>query len=267
MIYWPAKAPGEVVDYVFDWSSALEEGETITAKTVAGEGVTVQSSTIEGGLVRVWLEGGAEGTVATVTGSIETSETRLFDEVAIVTIGSTPVSLSSAKDYLKVETDTEDGLICGLLAAAVGSVEAQIGRNFTPKVEHQFADGFPCRMPYGLRLRRGPVQEILALEYDDGDGVATALADYRLVEGRNEQLLPAYGESWPATIDGPSTVRVDYLAGYAPGERPRELEQAVLMLVAHWYQNREAVSASASISELPLAVKMLIGPYRPSGLA
>jgi uncharacterized phiE125 gp8 family phage protein len=56
------------------------------------------------------------------------------------------------------------------------------------------------------------------------------------------------------------------MAGYEDGEAP-DLDQAALMLVAHWYQNREAVSRAARPPELPLAVSMLIAPYRPSGLA
>jgi hypothetical protein len=93
------------------------------------------------------------------------------------------------------------------------------------------------------------------------------VADYRLVEGVNARLLPAYGEVWPATLDGSGTVRITGTAGYADDEAP-DLDQACLMLVAHWYLNREAGRRpTAPAVELPLAVEMLIRPYRPSGLA
>jgi uncharacterized phiE125 gp8 family phage protein len=62
-------------------------------------------------------------------------------------------------------------------------------------------------------------------------------------------------------------VRISGTAGYADGEAP-DLDQAALMLVAHWYQNREAVSVGNTLAvELPLGVEMLVRPYRPSGLA
>jgi hypothetical protein len=66
----------------------------------------------------------------------------------------------------------------------------------------------------------------------------------------------------------PATVRISGSAGFADGEAP-ELDQAALMLVAHWFVNREAVAvgATAAAVELPLAVQMLIAPYRPKGLA
>ena len=108
-----------------------------------------------------------------------------------------------------------------------------------------------------------------AIEYDPADGsAAVEVADFRLVEGINGALLPAFGESWPTTLEGPAAVRITGTAGYADGEAP-ELDQAALMLVAHWYVNREAVNSAASAAavELPLGVEMLIRPYRPSGLA
>ena len=37
---------------------------------------------------------------------------------------------------------------------------------------------------------------------------------------------------------------------------------AMLLLVAHWYEHREAVSEAAGMKVLPLAVDALIGPYR-----
>lgn len=43
------------------------------------------------------------------------------------------------------------------------------------------------------------------------------------------------------------------------------INQAMLLLVAHWYANREAVSESA-ISEVPLGVRHLLQPYRRMGV-
>ena len=41
-----------------------------------------------------------------------------------------------------------------------------------------------------------------------------------------------------------------------------ELEQAQLLLISHWYENREAVVVGSASSELPMAVEALAGPYR-----
>lgn len=38
--------------------------------------------------------------------------------------------------------------------------------------------------------------------------------------------------------------------------------QAMLLLIGHWYANREAVIVGAAPAELPMAVQWLIGPFR-----
>jgi uncharacterized phiE125 gp8 family phage protein len=176
------------------------------------------------------------------------------------------IDTARAKAYLKVEHSVDDTLIGGLVSAAVSTIEAQIGKFLSSKPFTQTLAGFPCRAPYEIRLNRGPVSEVSAIEYDPSDGTAAIeLTEFRLVEGERARLLPAFGEVWPATLDGSGTVRISGVAGYSDGEAP-DLDQAALMLVAHWYENREAVSATAA-NEVPLGVKMLLQPHRPAGLA
>ena len=40
------------------------------------------------------------------------------------------------------------------------------------------------------------------------------------------------------------------------------IKVAIMMLVSHWYDNREAVTINGNASVLPLAYQMLINPYR-----
>ncbi len=44
------------------------------------------------------------------------------------------------------------------------------------------------------------------------------------------------------------------------------IEMAMLMLIAHWYANREAVNIGNITSEVPFAVEALLQPYRIYGL-
>lgn len=179
------------------------------------------------------------------------------------------IDVDAAKAWIKKETDDEDALISGLVSAAIATIEAQTGKNLSVKDFTQELAGFPGCYPYTVKLLRGPVVTIASIDYDPSDGTDPAtVADFRLIEGKNAALLPAYGQMWPLTLDGPGTVRISGTAGYADGEAP-DLDQAALMLVAHWYQNREAVSvlSGAAAVEVPLGVQMLIQPYRPTGLA
>lgn len=45
-----------------------------------------------------------------------------------------------------------------------------------------------------------------------------------------------------------------------------DIRLVVLLLVGHWYENREASVAGVTVSTLPLAVESLLQPYRIYGL-
>lgn len=179
------------------------------------------------------------------------------------------IDLARAKLHLKVEDAGDDELIGGYLTAAIGSVERETGKKLTLQSVTQPLNGFPDG-ERGIRLWWGPIDPdtaAMAIAYDDTSGAAQTLGDFRLVEGSAPKLLPAYGSLWPYAYPAEGSARITYMAGFADvaAEAP-ELDQAVLLLVAHFYTNREAASASA-LTEIPLGVEKLIRPYRPTGLA
>lgn len=274
MIIWPAKPAAAVEKYAFDFTDALNGATISGSPTVTGDGVTVNSdqvATVDGRtLVLLLLSGGTEGSVAKVSCSLATSGGETLAELGVLPIGGEAVSLAEAKAAQRIEGDEEDALLSGFLRAAIGMVERRTGKNLTPKVETQRVDGFPCvRWNGAVPLFKGPVSEILELAYDDSDGVEQVLASFRLVEGANARLLPAYNEAWPVTAYGPGSVRISYVAGYDPAELPPELTQAAILLFGHFNANREAVVAAnaAQAAELPLGVEALIAPYCAVGIA
>jgi hypothetical protein len=73
-------------------------------------------------------------------------------------------------------------------------------------------------------------------------------------------VVPVSGYSWPATAAGGiNSVRVQFQAGRALV--PAQAKPAVLLLVGHWYENREAVS-SLNLSEVAIAAYPLIASLR-----
>ena len=56
-------------------------------------------------------------------------------------------------------------------------------------------------------------------------------------------------------------------AGYGAATGvPQAIRQGILLLAAHFYENREAVSMEPGAAELPLGVAALWRPYRVLGL-
>ena len=85
---WPAKDPGETLDYQFDWTARLETGETILTSTMtllSGD-TTVSSPSFLGGVTTVWLSGGTVETASVVNNVITTSDGRTYEESARVRI-------------------------------------------------------------------------------------------------------------------------------------------------------------------------------------
>lgn len=180
-----------------------------------------------------------------------------------------PVSLPAAKLHLRVDGDAEDALIGALIVAARQHVEAYCARALVTQTLRLTADAFP---PAGrvLRLPRSPAAEVAGVEFVGADGVPrTWDPGLYQVDTTSEpaRLLPAPGTGWPATRRQMEAVTVTYRAGQPAATVPRAITTAMLLLVGHWYANREAVSVGGTVTEQPLTVEMLLAPYRVWSLA
>ena len=159
-----------------------------------------------------------------------------------------PVSLDLAKSHLRILDDTsEDALITGYIVAAREWVENYTGHAL---VQREFVEAHAPERGV-ISLYRKPIVEVSVADF----------ADTRIVAGR---LFPASGSSWPA-LSYPDRFTVTYTAGYAEGEVPQALIQAVLLLVGHFWSNREAAT-DRPVTEVPMAVESLCGQFRSPGL-
>ena len=57
-------------------------------------------------------------------------------------------------------------------------------------------------------------------------------------------------------------LRRDLDTDFGDGAWPEPVQTAILMLVAHFYRNREAVITGANVAVVPLAVSALLADYR-----
>lgn len=72
--------PDAVLDFQFDWSEWLSDGEIITAHTVTtGDTITVDSSTHTDTTVTAWVSGGSDKSSATLTCHVLTTAGRQDD--------------------------------------------------------------------------------------------------------------------------------------------------------------------------------------------
>lgn len=172
-----------------------------------------------------------------------------------------PVSLAQAKAELRIDHDSEDELIAGLVRAAREEVEQTTGLAMIDQRWRLAVDALP---PSGmLRLRRGPVKEILAVTAYGSEGEAALVdpADYQLDPlSRPARLHFARVPDRLRVMNG---IEVDFSAGFgeAGTDVPDLLKRAVLMLVAHWFEFRASFGAMEQPVSYPAGYRRLISAH------
>jgi len=179
----------------------------------------------------------------------------IYAALGLLGEGEAPVTptldLALAKKHLRVLHDDEDTEIQAYLNAAINWVEQYTGQLLTRREVEQEANRFSAHMP----LFYGPKPASLSIDYIDADSAPQTITDAMIVRDR---IYPA--TNWP-TIATNTPITLTYTAGYSL--IPDALGMAVLLLVGHYYKNREAITVTnTNPSELPLAVESLCRPYR-----
>lgn len=179
-----------------------------------------------------------------------------------------PLDLAQVKPYLR-NPEGQDDVIDSFISAARRHVEKKVGRSLITQTLEFVADAWP---EASFDIPRGPLQSVTSIKWKDDAAVEStvAAADYivNIDDERNGFIHLASAASWPSgSLYASSPIRVRYVAGYgADGTAvPDEMRLAMLMLIASWYRNREAVligSTSLAAVPMPMGVQDLIEPYR-----
>lgn len=172
-----------------------------------------------------------------------------------------PATTAEAKAHLRVDSNSEDTLIGSLVTAARQYVEGATGRALVTQTLRTKLDDFPDSDD-AIRLPRAPVQSVSSVTYLDEDGASQTFAssDYvTLLDLEPAEIALKADASWPATAMQRGAVTVTYVAGYgAASAVPQAVKHAILLLVGHWYANREAVAPGQGVSEVPMGLHSLI---------
>lgn len=173
-----------------------------------------------------------------------------------------PVSLTEAKLHLRVEHTDEDTLISNLISAAREHAESFQNRAFITRTYDLFLDNWPSR---SFTLPQGPIQEILSIGYFNENGEEGQVDPGAYSLDSEGHIYLKSGKSWPniVTLQEKDGVKISYKAGISDDADniPRYIKQAMLLMIAHWYAYREAVSEK-SLYEVPLGAYLLLGVDR-----
>lgn len=182
-----------------------------------------------------------------------------------------PVTLAEAKSHLRLEHALDDAAVTAAITAARQWVEEVCWRGLVTQTWERVESAFPADSSLalerqGLELPMGNLVSVTSLKYIDPDGVertAVLNTDYVIdtvnVPGR---VRRAYAKSWPSVRSQWDAVRCRYVVGWATGEVPKPLKNALLLLVSQLYEHRTPEVTGTIISKVAFAVEALIAPYR-----
>ena len=168
---------------------------------------------------------------------------------------SEPVTIEEAKLHCRVDGTEEDTLLTNLIVAAREYCEGYQNRSYLAQTIEETLDGWPS---FPHELPRPPLASVTSIKYYD-----TANTEYTLagasyfVDADSEpgRVALAYGASLPTTtLREIGAVKIRYTAGGATV--PQKVKQSILMLVAHWYANKEATGKMTD--EIQFAVHSLL---------
>lgn len=176
-----------------------------------------------------------------------------------------PVSLAEVKDNLRIDSDDDDTVIDQLINDAVTQVENLIRRPLINRTLTVRFDDF-CAL---MELPKPPLVSVTSVKYTDTDG-ATQTVDTSVyhvdIYGMFGNVQLVSGQQWPLVGSYPAPVQIEYVAGYGanPQDTPSPARRAILLLIGHWFENREAL-AVVQLKPVPMGVNALLSPLRVWG--
>ena len=176
-----------------------------------------------------------------------------------------PVSIAEAKRHLRVDDDfTDDDLyIQALITAARVHVENVSDRTLIRTQFQMCLDYFPA---WDIVLQRPPLMsDEVTVQYTPSDPqygyTLQPFTNFRTDRDSTPAVIrPQWNGTWPTARGAENDVVITYWAGYGAtgADVPVPARNAILMILAHWYRAREAVSETR-MSPVPLSIEALVG--------
>jgi len=172
-----------------------------------------------------------------------------------------PLTLVETRAHLKLDTDEEDTLLLGLIAAARAHLECETGLSLLTQGWRLCLDRWPENGI--LTLAHGPVRTVTSVVVYDGEGMPQAVSlDGHLLDGA---ARPA--RLWLRDVPQPGQalngIEVDFEAGLGDtgADVPDTLKRAMLLHVAAMFAFRGVLAADAQPAVVPPGYDRLIAPH------
>jgi len=176
----------------------------------------------------------------------------------------TAIGTEVIENHLRLVYSDESLYIDALAAAATRAVEAEANLYHGSGTVSFYSNCIPNSWSIPVDAARfSPT----AVEYlnTDGDWVTLPATAYHMTTQKNPMVFVHQDAVDPSDMDTDAIESFRILGTISSSDMPAHLEQACLLMLAHLYQNREAV-INEKVYDLPLAFTYLIGKSRNNPL-
>jgi len=195
---------------------------------------------------------------------------------------SEPITLAEAKEHCRVDISTDDSYITALITSAREYVERVTGRALITQTWSLTLDAWPTTgqddwwdgvrdgalsilsVEY-LEIRRAPFLAVTSISTLDEDAAETtwdATNYYTTKQQGYGRVVRKRGVTWPIPGRDRAGIKITFTLGYGANasDVPSSLRQAVLFIVAHWYEIREPALDRGK--PVPHTIDNLLASYR-----
>jgi len=170
-----------------------------------------------------------------------------------------PWTLAEVKSYLKIDDSNEDTMLSILIKGARMMAESYLNQGLITQTITEKLDrlGDPT-----IYLSVSPVLAVSSFQYANSENTTATFAatDYVVdTFSKPARLNLGYGKTWPTLYGNINDVTITYTVGYGTESSavPFQIRQAILLMVADTYENRQDY-----VKRLPTASQYLLDQYR-----
>jgi uncharacterized phiE125 gp8 family phage protein len=172
-----------------------------------------------------------------------------------------PVTLAEAKAQCRMaDDDSEDTFITSLIAPARAYVEKCSTYGLVAGTRVFTFTSFGDYLEIYLR----PITSLTSVAYVDEDGADQTYTPLAPLGAYPFRIFPAVNDEFPTILAG-STITVTLAAGALADTSQEYLiaKRAMLLLIGHWFEFREAAQAGIVSPEIAFAITSLLDELRP----
>jgi len=177
----------------------------------------------------------------------------------------TPITIEEVKAQLRVEHDDDDTILTRLIDVAVAYTDVR-GALGQAMITQKWAQWINANPPQNVSLILGPVQDVTAIKYYDTDGVLQTddINNYQVFGTDFATVIsPKDSFAWPVSQQRSDAIKIEYEIGYGDEitSVPQTIRHALMLLIGHWYDNREQTGVD-ELSNIPFGYEEMLNLHR-----